>query len=212
MLERGRRAGTVAAWGLPLVGHHGPLVRCSVPLSTYGVMSTLRDADLVVRCRGGDAEAWRTLVERFSRYVYAIAVQVYRLSDDRAEDVFQEVFARAYEHLAELRDDRALRPWIGQLTRRLAVDQIRRDRRTESRSAMPDVPEADDRMATIDQALTVHAALGELSEDCREVLDRFFCRDQSYEAISAALGIPTGTIASRISRCLVKLRAQLQPP
>ena len=175
-------------------------------------MSTLRDADLVVRCRDGDAEAWRTLVERFSRYVYAIAVQVYRLSDDRAEDVFQEVFARAYEHLGELRDDRALRPWIGQLTRRLAIDELRRDHRTESRSEMPDLTGADDRMATIDQALTVHAALGELSKHCPEVLDRFFCRDESYETISAALDIPTGTVASRISRCLVKLREKLDEP
>jgi DNA-directed RNA polymerase specialized sigma24 family protein len=44
------------------------------------------------------------------------------------------------------------------------------------------------------------------SEDCREVLDRFFCRDESYRTIGEALGIPAGTIASRISRCLVKLR------
>jgi RNA polymerase sigma-70 factor (ECF subfamily) len=173
-------------------------------------MSRLRDADLVARCRDGDPEAWRTLVERFSRYVYAITVQVYRLSDDRAEDVFQEVFARAYEHLGELRDDRALRPWIGQLTRRLAIDQLRRDSRIDARGEMPVMSDVDDRMARIDEALAVHAALGQLPEDCREVLDRFFCRDESYEAISAALGIRTGTIASRISRCLAKLREQLQ--
>jgi RNA polymerase sigma factor (sigma-70 family) len=173
---------------------------------------TVRAAQLVARCRNGDQEAWAALVERFSRYVYAIATQGFRLREHDAEDVFQEVFARAYEHLGELRDDRALRPWIGQLTRRLAIDQLRRDSRTESRSEMPDLTGADDRMATIDQALTVHAALGELSEDCREVLDRFFCRDESYETISAALDIRTGTIASRISRCLVKLREKLEEP
>jgi RNA polymerase sigma-70 factor (ECF subfamily) len=195
---------------LPPVGHHQPLVLRSVPLSVSGPMPTLRDADLVLRCREGDADAWRMLVERFSRYVYAIAVRVYRLSDDRAEDVFQEVFARVYEHLGELRDDRALRPWIGQLTRRLAIDEIRRASRTEPSQDLVDLPEAEDHMATIDQALTVHAALSELPENCREVLDRFFCRDQSYATISTALGIPTGTIASRISRCLVKLREELE--
>jgi RNA polymerase sigma-70 factor (ECF subfamily) len=168
------------------------------------------DADLVVGCRNGDEESWRALVERFSRYVFAIAVQVYRLPEDRAEDVFQEVFARAYEHLPALRDDGAVRPWIGQLTRRLCVDQLRRDSRLQLREELPDEPEADDRMALIDQALTVHDALGTLSEECREILDRFFCADQSYQAISAALDIPTGTIASRISRCLVKLRGELE--
>ena len=57
----------------------------------------LTDAQLVERCRAGDPEAWNELVERFSRYVYAIAVRAYRLSEHEAEDVFQDVFARTFE-------------------------------------------------------------------------------------------------------------------
>ena len=48
--------------------------------------------------------------------------------------------------------------------------------------------------------------MAELSENCREILDRFFARDESYQTIGAALDIPSGTIASRISRCLSRLR------
>ena len=83
------------------------------------------DALLVARCREGDDDAWRELVQRYSRYVYAIAVQAFRLAEHEAEDVFQEVFARVYERLPTLRDPSALRPWIGQVTRRLCVDRIR---------------------------------------------------------------------------------------
>ncbi len=50
-------------------------------------------------------------------------------------------------------------------------------------------------------------ALATLPEHCREILDRFFARDESYREIGAALDLPAGTIASRISRCLSKLRA-----
>src|SRR2546423_10339441 len=85
--------------------------------------STLSDRELVSRCRAGDQLAWNELVERFSRYVYAIAVQGFRLSESDAEDVFQEVFARAYQHLDRLRDDAAVRPWLAQLTRRLCIDR-----------------------------------------------------------------------------------------
>ena len=46
----------------------------------------LSDAQLVARCRSGDNDAWRQLVERFSRYVYAISVQAYRLPEHDAED------------------------------------------------------------------------------------------------------------------------------
>ena len=70
----------------------------------------LIDAQLVGRCRAGEAAAWNELVERFSRYVYAIAVRAYRLPEHDAEDVFQDDFARAYERLGSLRDDTAIRP------------------------------------------------------------------------------------------------------
>src|SRR3954471_11837268 len=83
------------------------------------------DAQLVGRCRAGDPMAWNELVERFSRYVYSIAVRAFRLSDHDAEDVFQDVFARTYERLDSLRDDTAIRPWLAQLTRNACVDKIR---------------------------------------------------------------------------------------
>src|ERR687886_2622351 len=85
----------------------------------------MTDAELVARCRGGDHDAWKELVERFSRYVYAICVQAFRLPEHDAEDVFQEVFTKVYEHLGRLRDDDAIRPWIAQLTRRTCIDRLR---------------------------------------------------------------------------------------
>jgi len=87
--------------------------------------ASLSDAALVARCRTGDESAWAELVNRFSRYVYAIATQGFGLRADDAEDVFQEVFARTFQHLDRLRDDEAIRPWIAQLTRRLSIDRIR---------------------------------------------------------------------------------------
>src|SRR4029453_2223432 len=86
--------------------------------------SRLTDAELVALCRKGDEAAWAELVERFSRYVYAIAVQGFRLSEQDADDVFQEVFARTYERLSLLREDAAVRPWLAQLTRNLCVDRL----------------------------------------------------------------------------------------
>ena len=165
------------------------------------------DAQLVQRCRGGDEAAWGELVDRFSRYVYAIATQAFRLPEHDAEDVFQEVFARVYERLGDLRDDDAVRPWIGQLTRRLCIDRLRSGSREQlaDEDALEGIA-ADDAIAEIEQAFDVHEALAGLSESCQEILDRFFARDESYRVIGEALELPPGTIASRISRCLGKLR------
>ena len=52
--------------------------------------------------------------------------------------------------------------------------------------------------------------LGRLTPECREILDRFFAQDESYRTIGDALSIPAGTIASRISRCLGRLRSELE--
>jgi len=186
--------------------------REAAPRSPAALSAELSDARLVALCRGGDEEAWSTLVERFSRYVYAIATQAFRLPQQDAEDVFQEVFARVYERLDTLREDEAVRPWIAQLTRRLCIDRLRAGSREVSAGTddLPDGPD-EDVLAQLEEAFDVHDALARLSENCREILDRFFARDESYRAIGDALELPAGTIASRISRCLVKLREEIGP-
>ena len=172
-------------------------------------LASLPDAHLVARCRAGDEDAWRELVSRFSRYVYAISSQAFRLRQEDAEEVFQEVFSRTFEHLGRLRDDEAIRSWIGQLTRRLCIDRLRASSREEL-AGEPEPAGSDETMEQLDEAFAVHEAMATLSENCREVLDRFFARDESYQTIGAELGIPAGTIASRISRCLGKLRELLE--
>jgi RNA polymerase sigma factor (sigma-70 family) len=169
----------------------------------------LTDAQLVARCRSGDHDAWQELVERFSRYVYAIAVQAFKLPDYDAEDVFQEVFARAYEHLGKLRDDQAIRPWLAQLTRRLCIDRLRAAAHEQPEEVV-ESGDLDDTITRLDDALAVHEALAILPDSCRDILDRFFARDESYRAIGEALDIPSGTIASRISRCLARLRVEME--
>jgi RNA polymerase sigma factor (sigma-70 family) len=169
----------------------------------------LTDAQLVERCRAGEAAAWNELVERFSRYVYAISVRAFGLSENDAEDVFQDVFARTFERLDSLRDDAAVRPWLAQLTRNACIDKLRAGAKEEL-TADPEAEGADAAIERLDEALAVHEGLRALSGDCREILDRFFARDESYRSIGEALELPAGTIASRISRCLGKLRAQLE--
>jgi len=168
------------------------------------------DEQLVARCRAGDGEAWNALVERFSRFVFAICVRGFRLGREDAEDVFQDVFAKTYEGLHKLRDDAAVRPWIAQLTRRCCIDRLRATRETPE--AELDEAADEEALADVELALDVHQALERLPENCQEILDRFFARDESYRSIGEALGLPAGTIASRISRCLDKLKAQMEDP
>lgn len=165
------------------------------------------DAELVRHCRAGDPDAWNELVERYSRYVYAIAVRGFRMSDEDAEDVFQDVFTRIYTRLDSLRDDSALRPWIAQLTRRRCIDAVAAKREIPAEEALLEEGSSD--LSDVEEAFEVREALGQLSGACQDILDRFFTRDQSYKTIADELDIPSGTIASRIARCLGRLRDEL---
>ncbi|HST16397.1 MAG TPA: sigma-70 family RNA polymerase sigma factor [Gaiellaceae bacterium] len=167
------------------------------------------DGELVAACRDGSEGAWDELVSRFARYVHAICVQGFRLAPSDAEDVFQDVFGKVYEQLHKLRDDDAVRPWLAQLTRRTCIDKLR----ASSREVASDDFEPrgmDDLVGELDDALTIRAALELLPAECQEILDRFFAQDESYRTISDALSLPAGTIASRISRCLDKLKTVLE--
>ena len=169
----------------------------------------LSDAALVARCRAGDDAAWALLVERFSRYVYAICSQGFRLSRHDAEDVFQDVFAKAYENLPKLRNADAVRPWLAQLTRRLCIDRLREVTREAPVEELEPVG-VDETIETLDEAMSVREGLARIGEPCADMLDRFFARDQSYRTIGDELQLPAGTIASRISRCLEKLKGAME--
>jgi RNA polymerase sigma factor (sigma-70 family) len=102
-----------------------------------------------------------------------------------------------------------VRPWIAQLTRRLCLDRIASGSREQP---LEDVHPADreQSLEELDEAFAVREALACLSEPCQEILDRFFARDESYRTIGEELDLPAGTIASRISRCLRRLRDELE--
>jgi RNA polymerase sigma-70 factor (ECF subfamily) len=170
----------------------------------------LNDAQLTARCRRGDPQAWPDLVRRFAPYVHAIA-RAHGLQEHDAEDVFQEVFVRTWQNLDRLRTDEAIRPWIGQLTRRLAVDRIRVLSRTRARANLDDVASlpSDDALVALDDAITVRVAMSRLPALQQEILRRVYVDDQSHATIAAALGIAEGTVASRASRARHRLRSLL---
>ena len=96
---------------------------------------------------------------------------------------------------------------LARLTRRLCIDKLRRARA----SSPEEEPEGvEDRVEELTEALALREALESLAESCQEILDRFFARDESYRTIAEALDLPPGTIASRISRCLARLRRRLE--
>lgn len=171
------------------------------------------DESLVGRALEQDEEAWDLLLDRYGAYIYAIAVRGFRLKPEEAEDVFQETTLALYQHLPTFRGEGSLRAWIGRIAQNASRAYLRRQGRrleTPSDSGIERADAAQEvALREVEDGLVVREALERLAPECRQVLTRFFYERHKYREIAAALGIPEGTVATRISRCLVQLRVLL---
>jgi RNA polymerase sigma factor (sigma-70 family) len=170
--------------------------------------------NLVAAAIAGDEGAWNELIDRYAPLVMSVAAR-HRLSDADAQDVSQVVWLRLVEHLAELREPRALPMWIITTTRNECVRLLRAARRTEPLDPFGPNP-ADRRDQTpVDYAMlsaerhqALLEAMAELPERHRTLL-LLLIEDPplSYTTVSAQLGIPIGSIGPTRARAIERLRS-----
>jgi len=182
------------------------------------VLLNTTDADLLPGCRGGDEAAWRALVERYTRKVFGLA---YRFTgrSDAAEDLTQEVFVKVYQTLHRYREqDGPFGAWLMAVARNHAIDQYRRGkqerlRRSEDPLVLETAPSGEEHpIAGIERderSRLVHAGLKALPPDLRTPLVLCDLQGRSYDEIAAALGLPLGTVKSRINRARLELAKRL---
>ncbi len=178
------------------------------------------DARLVARCQAGEPRAWEALVRRHQRLVWSVS-RSYRLSDEDAGDVFQEVFAALIRSLARLRDGRALVRWLSVTSDRLARTAAVRSRREQAMNRSSDDPagNAFERLAASDEPIgadlerlereaMVRLAMGALSDRCVRLLRALYYEDPTpgYAELSERLGVPIGSLGPTRARCFDKLR------
>lgn len=158
---------------------------------------------------------WDEIARTHRRFMYSVA---YRLSGDHteAEDVVQTALLRVERGLERYRPGN-LEGWLARITTNVFLDEVRRRRRRPT-EALPDDPERlPAGMAAVDEAAAsdlpdyIQAALGRLGDDHRAALVLCDVIGMSYPEIAEALGIPVGTVRSRIHRGRSAMRVMLRP-
>jgi len=179
---------------------------------------TTTDVDLLPRCRGGDEAAWRELVALHTRKVFGLA---YRFTGrvDEAEDLTQEVFVKVYQTLGRYREsDGPFGGWLMAVARNHAIDHYRRRkqerlRRADDPAILDGAPAREEHpMAGLEREERrhlVHSGLRALPPDLRVPLILRDLQELPYEAIASELGIPLGTVKSRINRARIELAKRL---
>jgi RNA polymerase sigma-70 factor, ECF subfamily len=175
------------------------------------------DSDLLARARRGDAAAFEEIVQRYQQIAFRTAYVITGSAAD-AEDAAQEGFVKAYRALGRFRPGADLRPWLLRIVANEARNRVRSSQRLRGLElrlaegfrpgdAAPS-PEAaavaaEDRRRLLD-------LINGLDEDDRLVISSRYFLELSGEEAAAALGIPEGTVKSRLSRALARLRGRLE--
>lgn len=182
------------------------------------------DAQLVERCRQGEAAAWSALVRRYQRLVYTVPRRA-GLDDARAADVLQETFAALVKHLQALREPERLQAWLVTTARRETLRSIRLARRSVEPASFPDDEDGDATFDPVDPAPGPDALLEDLQAQqrlrlaldgldgrCRTLIEWLYGTEDppAYAEIGRRLGVPEGSIGPTRARCLQKLRALIR--
>ncbi len=180
-----------------------------------------QDAQLVQQCLQGDGSAWEELVRRHSRRVYNLC---YRFTGKggESEDLAQEVFLRIYKTIGSYRSAHGgFGTWLTSVTRNLLIDHYRRTRRDRLTDSLDDaMPVVENKESSArrpdEQALLgelgaqIQAGLRRLSPDLREAVVLRDLQGLEYAEIQSVLGVPEGTVKSRINRGRIELARILQ--
>jgi RNA polymerase sigma-70 factor (ECF subfamily) len=171
-----------------------------------------REAWWVLRAQGGDRAALDALLAALQEPLFGFVASI---TGDRtlAEDVLQDVFVRVYTQLGWLRDPRLFRPWAYRIAAREAVRQARLQRQVDARfdadTALDEVPAPEPETADPWLRERLPALLDALSPASRAVLTLHYLQDFSLSETAELLGIPPGTVRSRLAYGLRALRLAL---
>jgi RNA polymerase sigma-70 factor (ECF subfamily) len=172
------------------------------------------DEELVSRYVRGEQRAFDDIVQRYHRRVYAIALRMTGNPED-ARDVCQDVFINAMRALRRFRGDAMLSTWFHRVAINASTDHLRRQRRHLG-PGLDDVPEraADEpdpaeRAEGASRAEAVHAGLKDISDEHRAVLVLHDLQGLDYAEVADVLGVPLGTVKSRIHRARSELARRL---
>jgi RNA polymerase sigma-70 factor (ECF subfamily) len=175
----------------------------------------VRTEYLLLRCRRGDPTALAELVGHWER---RLLYYVRRLVGEEAAawDVLQQTWIRILPALGRLRDPGKFAPWLYRAARNTGLNYLRAsasyDRQLDSSADLADIPMAGESLdLTSLGAEAVHDALDRLELRHREVLTLVFLQDLSLDEVAEVLGVPVGTVKSRVHYAKRAMRAAMIP-
>ena len=174
----------------------------------------LSDAQVIERIRAGEGFCFEILMRRHNRRVFRATRAILR-RDDEAEDVMQEAYVRAYEHLAEFRGDASFATWLTRIAVHEALARARREQRVapieehlqESENMLAKAHRTPEQLVNDGELRSMlETAIDALPDDFRLVFVLRIVEQMSGAETAACLGIPEETVKTRLHRARLRLQ------
>lgn len=177
--------------------------------STGGDSDSLPLDDLVSACIGGDRDAMHQIYQRCSRRVYGLMVRIVGKQD--ADDLTQQVFLQMYRKLDQFSGESKLETWLYRLATNEALQHLRKKKRQAAQPIVVE-PSATDpnQMMESEKIQMLKIALSRIDPELRAILSLKEEHNLSYREIAESIGIPEGTVGSRLNRARKELREELE--
>jgi len=177
------------------------------------------DSKLVGRCLKGDEDSWETIVRTHAGRIFGLSYR-YTGSRDEAEDLTQEIFIRIYQTLGSFHSETgSFTNWTLRVSRNLIIDRYRQARRFQQFGGSPEIeamhiedenrPSAQRKIEQAEASRLLRDALRGLSPENKEAIILRDLQGMGYQEIAEVLGIPEGTVKSRINRGRLALARSL---
>jgi len=176
----------------------------------------LDERELIASAQSGDTRAFEQLVRIHQEIALRVAYLVVR-NRSEAEDVTQDAFVKAYRSLGRFHDESPFRPWLLRIVRNEALNRVRSSTRRDRLAiqAGRDPVSGDAALSpeavvlTEEESRQLLALIDDLPERYRAVVVHRYLLEMSEQETSEILGVPPGTVKSRTSRALERLRLRL---
>lgn len=172
---------------------------------------------LIAKCKNNDVNAFEKLISDYQKKVFNICYR-YIGSYEDASELAQEVFIKVYKNISGFKEQSSLSTWIYKIAVTTCIDEIRRQKKhitvsiddEEKKIEIPDYQgNPCEAVEKKEMKELVQAAIKDLNEDHREVIILRDMQGLSYEEISQILGVPIGTVKSRIKRARENIKEYL---
>lgn len=166
------------------------------------------DVNLFEKAASGDKESFKTLIEPVKDSLYKVAF-VYLKNEDDALDCVHDAIIKAIKSLKKLKEPQYFNTWITRITINVCKDYLKK----KSKMVIVDINECEGDFVTdgfeIEEQEEIKSILNKLSDKERDVIVKRYLEDKSLKDISTSMKLPVGTVKSRISRSLKKLRVYM---